>query len=130
MCCLWFNYWLGICCFYIVSRKSLLKSMKKYPPFDDGVFVESWLGHSCSCEVGGGINTENAAEYLEAGLGHLNFCYTPGSTNIAGWKIRFNSSPLKNDGWKTFAFPFGARPLFLGAVTVKLPGCNKNPPEN
>ena len=38
----------------------------------------------CSpCEVGGGINTENAAEYLEAGLGHLNCCYTPGSTNIA-----------------------------------------------
>ena len=27
-----------------------------------------------------------------------------------------NSSPLKMDGWNTFSFPFGARPIFRGYV--------------
>ena len=52
----------------------------------------------CSpCEVGGGINTENAAEYLEAGLGHLKCCYTPGSTNMENWKSKDSKgSPRKS----------------------------------
>ena len=29
---------------------------------------------------------------------------------------KFNSSPLKNDGWKTNYFPFGFRPIFRGEL--------------
>ena len=104
-----------ICCCYIVSRKSLLKSRKKSPTFRMNSSKENTM-FCCSCKVGGGINTENAAEYLEAGLGHLNCCYTPGSSNIAGWKIHHfedvHPRSLTVDGWKTFGLSFGARPSF------------------
>ena len=32
---------------------------------------------------------------------------------------KFNSSPLKNDAWKTFSFPSGFRSLFMGKLAVK-----------
>ena len=30
--------------------------------------------------------------------------------------LMFDSSPFKNDGWKTFAFSFGARQIFRGLL--------------
>ena len=32
---------------------------------------------------------------------------------------KFNSSPLKNDGWKTMRLPFGARTIFRGKLAEK-----------
>ena len=33
-----------------------------------------------------------------------------------------NSSPLNMDGWNTFSFPFGARPIFRGYVDLLVSG--------
>ena len=42
----------------------------------------------------------------------FNFCYPP-------WKLTF--SPLKMDGWKTFSFPFGFRPIFPSIEQANFP---------
>ena len=43
--------------------------------------------------------------------------------------MKFNSLPLKNDGWhwKTNYFPFGAPVSFQGTIFVTLPKTNSSP---
>ena len=51
------------------------------------------------------------------------FCGENGQEDCSITSPKFNSSPLKNDGWKTpLSFWVKQRPIFRGKLAVKLPG--------
>ena len=56
------------------------------------------------------FNVKNESKYCQTKallISYLQFHWGKGETNNTPPK--FNSSPLKNGGWKTFAFPIGIR---------------------
>ena len=78
-----------------------------------GVPVEELAGS----EFPGSDGSRNGGFCVPPVKDRWRFCFSTGNDSIdvrRGTPPKFNSSPLKNHGGKTFAFPIGFRSLFRG----------------